>query len=223
MTKTLLRNPDLAGDRGLSRRLIYIPIVHGLADLGSLSAEVRDLYIAQKGREAWNESRRAITAFWRDLERKIKALDLDGSKLRLYQDGLPVCGHEAEIIGDLAETGGMNYRILLFLMARGATLEGTESPRLLLQEYSLLKIGVEQRRNEIRRNPSAGVAAAALLQERDRFIARRIGMTLQPGETGMLFVGALHRVTDWLPPTIEVNTLDDIGPACRLEQAELLG
>ena len=223
MTETLLRNPDLVDARSLSRRLIHIPIVHGLADLGSLSADVRDLYIAQKGREAWSESRRVIAAFWRDLERKIKVLDLDCDKLRLYQDGLPLCGHEAEIVGDLAETGGMNYRILLFLMARGATLEGTESPQLLLKEYHLLKTEAEQRRNEIRGHPSAGAAAKALLQERDRFIARRIGTTLQPGETGMLFVGALHRVTNWLPPTIEIKTLDDVVPECRLEQAELLG
>lgn len=224
MTGTGRGTPGRAGARRLSRRLIHIPIVHGQAELGSLSADVRDLYIAQKGHDAWDESRRAIADFWQDLERKIRALDPDCGTLRLYQDGLPLCGREAEIVGDLAETGGVNYRILLFLMARGATLEGTESPELLLKEYRLLKAGAVRRGDRIRRTPSADAAvAAALLRERDRFIARRIATTLQPGETGMLFIGALHRVADWLPPTIEVETLDDMVPGGRLEQADLLG
>ena len=223
MTKALLGSPDAAGACVTPRRLIYVPVVHGLTELGSVAGEVRERYIAQKGRDAWDQSRRVIADFWRDLEQKIKALDLDCDKLRLYQDGLPVCGREAEIICDLVETGGMNYRILLFLMARGAALEGTESPELLLREYRLLKAETAWRPGQTCRKPSADAAAAAkvLLEERDRFIARRISATLRPGETGMLFVGALHRVADLLPRTIDVKRLDDIIQVRSVKQANL--
>ena len=68
---------------GATRRLIHIPVVHSLTELDSIATDVRDLYVAQKGRDAWGQSRRMIADFWRDLERKIKALDLDCDKLRL--------------------------------------------------------------------------------------------------------------------------------------------
>ncbi len=192
-----------------SRLLFSIPIVHGLTDMGSISDDVRNVYIEQKGLEAWEESRRVIRQFWQDLERKILALDLDFGQLRLYQDGLPVCGREVEIIRDLVETGGPNYRILLHLMARGAVLEGTEDSELLLREYRLLKAEAAEPGTAAGQKPpdNSVSMATALLEERDRFIARRIDATLQPGETGMLFLGALHRVTEMLPSTIEVRML----------------
>src|SRR5262249_55932565 len=59
-------------------------------------------------------------------------------KARLYQDGLPACGLEEKIVRDLAMQGVPNYRILLKLMERGATLEGTEDPDLLRTEYELI-------------------------------------------------------------------------------------
>jgi signal transduction histidine kinase len=59
--------------------------------------------------------------------------------VRLYQDGLPVCGREEEIVRDLAGSGSQNHQILLELIARGARLTGSESPSLLLEEYELAR------------------------------------------------------------------------------------
>ena len=192
------------------RLLVHIPIVHSQTDMGSASDALRQAYIDDKGAEAWEQSRQAIAGFWHELERRIESLDLDYSRVRLYQDGLPVCGYERKIVEDLAESGGVNYRILLRLMARGAALEGTEDPDLLLKEYQLLKAGMV--------GPAAGPhasaqAAEALLEARDRFIARRIDQTLQAGETGLLFVGALHHATEMLPETIAVASLDTVASA----------
>lgn len=180
--------------------------------MGSSAEAVRTAYIAHQGPEAWAESRRAIAAFWAGLEEAVRALDLDFGRVRLYQDGLPVCGHELEIVRDLAETGGPNYRILLDLMARGAALEGTEDPDLLIREYALLKAvpsdpaaGADGQRPD-----AAGSGTGSLLEDRDRFIARRIDASLRPGETGILFLGALHDVISRLPPTITVRTLDQV-------------
>jgi pheromone shutdown protein TraB len=49
--------------------------------------------------------------------------------------------------------------------------------------------------------------ASALLEQRDRFIARRIAETLGEHELGILFIGALHRVNLYLPQQIAVEYL----------------
>jgi len=43
-----------------------------------------------------------------------------------------------------------------------------------------------------------------LLNRRDQFMARRIAQTLPDGGTGLLFVGAFHRVRPKLPKDIRV-------------------
>jgi hypothetical protein len=42
------------------------------------------------------------------------------------------------------------------------------------------------------------------LKRRDKFIAERIDTTLQPGETGILFLGMLHSLSGLLAPDIEL-------------------
>jgi hypothetical protein len=45
------------------------------------------------------------------------------------------------------------------------------------------------------------------LDQRDRFIARRIDGTLAGGEVGILFLGALHRAVERLPDSVAVMSL----------------
>lgn len=197
--------------QGKPRVLIHIPIVHSQADMGSYDEQVRNAYIQQRGARAWQDSRRAIALFWKALETKILSLDLDYARIRIYQDALPVCGCEADIVRDLAKTGAANYRILLKLMERGAVLEGTESPELLLREKDLLNAGEsgsDSPRNAENRE-ALHERAAELLRARDRFIADRIDETLAPGEIGVLFIGALHHVTDLLSESIKVVSLKE--------------
>lgn len=202
-----------------SRRLIHIPIVHSQEDMGSSSDSVREAYIEQKGLEAWEESRLAIGKFWKNLEGKIAALDLDFNRVRLYQDGLPVCGFEAKIVRDLASTstGSGNYRILSELIDCGAMLEGTEDIELLLKERQILKTW--------RADPPVVTITAAshersvsvmreLLDQRDQYIAKRIDATLQPGEIGILFLGELHEAIGKLSSTIQVVSLDEFVSGC---------
>jgi len=195
-----------------SRTLIHIPIVHSEADMGSLSDNVRQAYIRQKGLQAWEKSRAVIKQFWADIDAAVSALHVDFHRMRIYQDGLPVCAFEARIARDLAESpaGGVNYQILARLMDLGANLEGTEDLRLMLKEREMLKTGAS--------DPKRAANAASfetesvmnkLLDERDCFIARRIDETLQPGEIGLLFLGALHNATAKLPTTIEVVSLEE--------------
>ena len=194
-----------------TRVLVHIPVVHSQADLGSYAARARRAYLGQKGAKAWLESRRAIDEVWNDLEKRISSLDLKGCRLRLYQDALPVCGREIDIVRDLAASGMANYRILLELMERGAVLEGTESPELLLRERDLLNTdkGAAGSAGSPKSGEARREAAAELLRLRDRFIAGRIDETLRSGETGMLFIGALHHVADFLPPAIKIMDLEE--------------
>jgi hypothetical protein len=184
------------------RELVHIPIVHSEADLGPASAAVRQAYLDKGGEAAWNDSRQALARFWHAIERATERIGIGAATVRLYQDGLPVCGFEDKIIRDLARQGGANYRILARLADRGARIEGTEDPDLLRQEYELILAGPDERddgeRETVLRN---------LLERRDCFIAERIDRTLQAGETGLLFLGALHHAIERLPDTIRVRSL----------------
>lgn len=191
------------------RRLIHIPVVHSEADMGSAREKMRRTYIEQRGRKAWEESRRAIADFWTALDQTTDALPLDFRKVRLYQDGLPVCGLEDKIVRDLAAQGVPNYRILLKLIERGGILEGTEDPELLREEYELLMTSLAAADGKAKSTAKKHDAAALqdLLERRDRFIAKRIDSTLRPDETGVLFLGALHRAVEKLPNTITVVSI----------------
>lgn len=195
------------------RQLIHIPIVHSQIDLGPIRERLHRAYIEKGGEEAWTASREAVAQFWTAIETAMDGLRLDFTKVRLYQDGLPVCGLEERIVRDLAQQGGANYRILLKLAGRGAAIEGTEDPDLLRREYELIMAGSAADGSSGAGNAAKSKNVAVfheLLQGRDRFIAQRIDKTLQAGETGILFLGALHRVIEMLPGTIQVTSLSDV-------------
>lgn len=190
---------------GSSRTLIHLPIIHTQADMGALQESVAAATIKKMGRAGLARKASAIHRVWDEIEAAIAALDLPFDRVRLYQDGLPVCGREAEIVTELAQAGSRNHQLLLRLMAQGAMLMGTESADLLVQEYQAAKQSLT-----VRPPRSAGVAASrraandTLLQRRDQFIAQRINDTLKPGETGILFLGMLHTLERHLQPDIKV-------------------
>jgi hypothetical protein len=206
------------------RRLIHVPIVHSQADLGPFQERVRQAYIEKGGEAAWKASREALAEFWNAMEIAMDRLPVDHTKLRLYQDGLPVCGLEEKIVRDLAQQGGANYRILLKLAEHGAKIEGTEDPDLLRKEYELIMAGVHTGAGSLGANTVKDGNAEVfrdLLDRRDRFVAQRIDKTLQVGETGILFLGALHRATSMLPDTIQVISLSEFLRAGGANPREL--
>jgi hypothetical protein len=190
------------------RRLIWIPIIHTQEDLGSLGETIRRLHTRQRGRADWQRHQRTIEALWVNIGQEIEQLDLDYAHLRLYQDSLPCCGREEEIVRDLGEIGSRNHQLLLKLMARGARLVGTESPELLLEEYELSRQTVLAASSRSTRTPVQQKASDHILEKRDCYIAQRITQTLLPGETGLVFLGLLHSLDDRLPRHIELTKLD---------------
>jgi hypothetical protein len=185
------------------RLLVYIPIIHTQADLGSLGESVRQTILRKHGRLAAQRQAELIDKLWDEIARVIWGLGLDFSRVRLYQDGLPVCGRELEIVQDLAGRGSHNHRLLLEMVDRGAALMGTESPELLVEEYELAKQTVSEGPGGAGRRRRT--ESAILLESRDRFIASRINETLSDGETGVLFLGMLHAPQPYLDPDIRVT------------------
>ncbi|WOJ88522.1 hypothetical protein RZS28_11880 [Methylocapsa polymorpha] len=177
-------------------RLIYVPVIHSTEEMGSAATAYKAAFVARHGERKWAERSAEFDSIWRGIANAIKALGLDFKRINLYQDSLPVCGRESELVHDLAVQGSRNHQLLQSLMRVGAKLVGTESPALLLDEYKLLH---SPERTEAQ--------AAALLEARDRFIADRIDATLGEERDGILFMGALHKVAKFLPQRIKVEYL----------------
>ena len=155
------------------------------------------------GRQGLARNVAAVEKMWDKIERVASRLPLTPGTVRVYQDGLPICQHEQEIVSELAESGSRNHRLLLQLQSRGARVMGTESPELLVEEYQLARAALA---------PGATVADDSrqrqlrdtVLEKRDRFIADRINVTLGDGETGILFIGMLHSLSRFLDSDIRV-------------------
>ena len=193
-------------DSQVQRTLVYIPIIHTQADMGSLSESLQHMIVGKFGKTVLKRKVNAVERIWSEIERVIEDLALAYENVRLYQDGLPVCGRETQIVTELANTGSRNHKLLLRLIERGATLMGTESAELLVEEYELSKktITPGNARKGVTRNHLQQALFDSLLRRRDQFIAHRINDTLCSGETGILFVGMAHSLGNKLSGDIDV-------------------
>ncbi len=191
----------------LGRSLIHVPIIHTQADMGALSQAIKAMTIQKLGQEGWERNVSLIDEIWTHLEEAIDSWSLPYGKVRLYQDGLPICGREGEIVTELAKAGSRNHRLLLRLKERGATLMGTESAALLVQEYQLVKRVLDaadpQKASHLEARYQA--KSRALLKQRDKAIAERINHTLGADEIGLLFLGMLHSLGNGLAKDIRVT------------------
>jgi hypothetical protein len=197
-----------SGDSDVSaRRLIHIPIIHSQAEMGSLSPTIRAMTVRKLGAQGWKRNVSVIEGIWMQIEQAIEGWSLPYAKVRLYQDGLPVCGRELEITTELARAGSRNHQLLLRLRDRGATLMGTESADLLVQEYHLIKhtLAAADSGRAARLETRQQERSHSLLKRRDQAIAERINHTLCAGEIGLLFLGMLHSLERWLAPDIRVT------------------
>ena len=177
-------------------RLVYVPVVHSIAEMGSAADAYQAAFAARYGERKLAERSTEFDAIWRAIGEGIRSLRLDLKRVNLYQDSLPICGHERALVHEIASHGSRNHQLLEALADSGDSLVGTESPSLLLDEYRLIQ---SPERTEAQ--------GAALLDARDHFIAGRVDETLSEGRTGILFIGALHHVAKFLPKRISVEYL----------------
>lgn len=190
----------------MPRTLYCVPIIHTCADFGTLGESALRAKAAVLGRRGALVDAARIDRLWLEIETALDRIAAVSGRLRVYQDGLPVCDRVQQIVEDLARSGSANHRILQKLRARGAVLMGTEEPGLLLEEYKLAERGMgTERRGRVGVSPrGCRPEPDALLDRRDRFIASRINATLEPEEAGILLIGALHAVAPYLAPDIQV-------------------
>lgn len=192
------------------RTLIYVPVIHSSADLGSIAKEVTKRGVADLGQELWEKHRRTVEGFWDVVSEYFDSMDVEGVKI--YQDGM-VAEDEVgkKIAEDTAKAGSKNYQLILRLLERGAVLMKTEDFKLVKKEYDRLHAITQAK--SITRKIIAFIkyklVKAVLLSKRDAFIAQKIDETLGPDEKGILFVGAFHKIKKRLPKSIHVKEIKD--------------
>jgi hypothetical protein len=198
---------DMLPPQDRTRRLIWIRILHSPSDLGSVGKKLQQLYVQRTSHEDWDQHIRTVDDAWRRIRQVIEQLHLDYPAVRVYQDGLPQCAYEMKIIQELAASGSQNHQILLDLAQRGATIVGTECPELLLEEYALVNQSLSRLLSADADQPSPEheEQKKSVLERRDRFIAQRVDETLKPGEVGLIFLGLLHSLEQFLPPDIKTR------------------
>lgn len=181
------------------RTLIYVPIIHTSADLGSLAKDVAKRGMVDLGEDLWEEHRKTVDGFWEVIANYFDSEDVSGAKI--YQDGMVAEGEIGEMIVKEGEkSGSRNYELVSRLLKRGAFLVKTEDFNLVKEERDRL-LSITQAKStpkKITAYLKYKFIKDRLLNKRDKFIARRINDTLKEGEKGILFIGAFHNVQKWL-------------------------
>lgn len=188
------------------RRVIYVPIIHTSADFGSVASDIEKKITERYGEERWERHKKAISDFWDSIYDYFRSLDVKGFKI--YQDGLVADSDLGmKIVKTAAESGSKNYLLVHNLVKRGATIMKTEDVDIVKKERDFVvkmaqsKLFIERLLHYTKYMMYKG----RLLKERDEYIVKRINETLKEGETGILFIGALHNVLPLLPKDIEVR------------------
>ena len=201
------------------RTLIYVPIIHTVADLGSIAEDITKRGIANLGEEIWLEHRRTVEGFWDAISRYFDSADVKGMKI--YQDGM-VAEDEVgkQIVEDTAKAGSKNYQLIQKLLDRGAVLVKTEDFKLVKKEYDRL-LAITQAKSITKKIIAFikyKVIKTVLLNKRDTFIANRIEQTLKADEKAILFIGAFHNIKKRLPKDIQIREVKDAAKVKRYQK-----
>ncbi len=193
------------------RTLLYVPIIHMSADLGSLAKNFTNRGIKDLGEDVWEEHRKTVSMFWESITAFFEAMPVAGFKI--YQDGMIANGEIAEkIIEAGVRSGSKNYEIIRRLMGKGAILIKTEDLALVKEERDWLLRITQARTLPEKLKAYLGFRGAKnhLLKRRDSYIAQTINRTLGQEETGILFIGAYHEIIPRLDPDIAVKEIKEV-------------
>ncbi len=195
------------------RTLLYIPIIHSGADMGSMAAEISRKGVEEFGKDFWETHISTVNKYWEGIAHYCQNLEIGAKGLKIYQDGMVADGEIAvRIIEDSLKAGSKNYEIISGLVNRGAVVVRTEELWMVKKELEMLKT-----------IPTSGaliiklirifrfkILQSKLLKQRDKFIAGRIAETLGNDETGIIFLGAYHNILKYLPGDISVKEVKEI-------------
>jgi len=196
----------------VTRRLLYVPIIHTEADLGSVGKDIAKRGVKEFGETLWKKHETTVLGFWEAIEGYFDSIQVSGFKV--YQDGMAAGGETATaIVQEVLQTGSRNYQVISELIRKGAILVKTEDLNLVREERDWI-LKITQAKNRTQKLDAAlkyKLVKNNLLERRDKFIAKQINDTLQGEERGILFIGAFHNVKKWLQKDIEVEELKDIS------------
>jgi len=201
------------------RTLIYVPVIHTSADLGSIAKEVAKRGIRDLGQELWEKHRRTVEGFWDVVSDYFDSIDV--KDMKIYQDGM-VAEDEVgkKIVEDTAKAGSKNYQLILKLLDRGAVLVKTEDFKLVKKEYDRL-CAITQAKSITKKIIAFikyKLVKVILLNRRDNFIASRIEQTLKADEKAILFIGAFHNIKKRLPLDIRIKEVKDAAKVKRYQK-----
>jgi len=192
------------------RTLIYVPIIHTSADLGSMAKDITKRGVATLGEQVWTKHRSTVEGFWNVISDYFDSIEV--KDMKIYQDGLVADGEIGEkIVEETFKAGSKNYQLVSKLLERGAVLVKTEDFSLVKEEYNRL-LAITQAKSTIHKIIAFAkykLLKAILLNKRDGFIAKRIDQTLKENEKAVLFIGALHKIRKKLPKDIQVREIKD--------------
>lgn len=193
------------------RLLIYIPVIHTSADLGSLAKDVTKRGITELGEEVWKEHMKRVEGFWDVISHYFDSMDVSGMKI--YQDGMVADGEVGQkIVEEGIKSGSKNYEIISKLLQKGAILVKTEDFKLVKEERDRLLAMTQSKSITLKLIAliKYKLVKNRLLIKRDKFIAKRIDETLNQGETGIIFIGAYHNIIPLLDKDILVKEVKDL-------------
>jgi len=196
------------------KKLIYAPVIHTIADLGSLAKSVTNRGIARLGKDIWEEHKTVVDGFWDAISNYFDSIDVSG--MRLYQDGMVAEGEVGQrIVEEGLRAGSKNYQLLSKLIERGAILTATEDFKLVKKERDRL-LAITKAKSTLKKLTAFlkyKLVKNRLLNKRDDFIVKRINETLDHGERGILFIGAYHNIKRKLSNailTIEIKNAEKV-------------
>ncbi len=193
------------------RTLIYVPIIHTNADLGSLAEDMTKRAIADLGEELWWRHRKTVDVFWNVISNYFDSMNIEDVKV--YQDGMMTEGEVARaIVDEGVKSGSKNYKLVSKLLSKGAILVKTEDFNLVKKERDKLQALIQKKPiiNKLFAYARYTLTKDRLLRKRDKFIAKSIDKTLCHGEKGILFIGAYHNIKKWLPKSIQIIEVKDV-------------
>jgi len=196
------------------RTLIYVPIIHSVADMGSMGAELKRKSISGLGEVNWQKHTDTVTGYWEAIESYFENIDIYIPGTKIYQDGMFVDGDMAlKFLSEGIKSGSKNSEIVSKLIDRGAVLMKTEDFKMVKDEYDGLQNVIKSKSTlqKIYLLLRYKIMKAVFLKRRDRFIAETIDKTLEQNETGILFIGAYHNVMQRLPGDITVIELKEVA------------
>jgi len=196
------------------RTLIYVPIIHSVADMGSLGEELKRKSVSEFGENIWNKHTNTVNGYWEAIKSYFENIDLYIKGTKVYQDGMFVDGEIGlKLISDGIKSGSKNSIIVSKLIERGAILVRTEDFQLVKAEYDFLQKIIKSKSNikKLILLLRYKLSKPGLLRKRDKYIAGRIAETLASGESGILFIGAYHNVKRHLPKDLTLIELKEIA------------